>query len=129
MKPSKQGMPSMHSMHRDTGEGWHLGCGLPETCCNATMPLPQYCQGKVSFVCTSIDTQTLWKLALTSPLNHAVEQQGSQRALWVSNMITTNYFNEIVSKIELRIMSLLLHGHSIKAHAGWHDMPESRYML
>ena len=87
MKPSKQGMPSMHTVQQDTGEGWHMGCCLPEMCCNVTMYLPHYFHREEPIECTSIDTQTLWKLAPTSPLNYAVEQQGSLRALWVSDMI------------------------------------------
>ena len=81
------------------------------------MHLPQYCQSTLSIDCTSVDTQTLWKLALTSPLSHAVEQQGSQRALWVSDMIPMNLLVAFVSTEELRKPSLLLHGHMVMAHA------------
>ena len=107
----------MHSMQWDTGDGWHLGCGLPETCCNVTMHLPQYFQREVSIDHTSLDTQTLWELALTSPLNHAIEQQSSQRALWVRDMIRWVYELVLIVTEEPRVLSLFLHGRLLKAHA------------
>ena len=92
-----EAIKARHAQHAQyaTGELRTVAFGLfalPETCCNVTMHLPQYYQGKISIERTSLDTQTLWRLAFTSPLNHAVEQQGSQRALWVSNLMPMSIF-------------------------------------